>query len=86
MPTVINVHGWRFFFYSNEGCEPMHIHCKNGDKQCKYWFDLDYYDLKEAYSYKMSAADTRFVRKILFDNFEFFKKAWNAFLKTKLGS
>jgi hypothetical protein len=26
MPTVLFIDGWRLFFYSNEGKEPIHIH------------------------------------------------------------
>jgi hypothetical protein len=35
MPTVLCVKGWRLFFYSNEGNEPIHIHGQKGDKECK---------------------------------------------------
>ena len=30
MPTVLRVHGYRFFFFSNEGREPAHIHVQSG--------------------------------------------------------
>ena len=26
MPTVLNIRGYRFFFFSMEGSEPPHIH------------------------------------------------------------
>jgi hypothetical protein len=26
VPTVIRIHGYRYFFYSNEGSEPPHVH------------------------------------------------------------
>jgi hypothetical protein len=41
MPTVLYIKGWRLFFYSNEGNEPIHIHGQKGDKECKYWLDVD---------------------------------------------
>ncbi|MBN2365585.1 MAG: DUF4160 domain-containing protein, partial [Calditrichaeota bacterium] len=28
MPTILYIYEWRFFFYSNERNEPIHIHCK----------------------------------------------------------
>jgi hypothetical protein len=31
MPTVLVVDGFRFFFFSNEGFEPPHIHVEKGD-------------------------------------------------------
>jgi hypothetical protein len=36
MPTVLSVFGWRFFFYANEGNEPIHIHCKSGEKNANF--------------------------------------------------
>ena len=39
MPTILLIQGWRFFFYRNEGNEPMHIHGRKGDAECKYWIN-----------------------------------------------
>jgi hypothetical protein len=33
MPTVLYIMGWRFFFYADEGNEPIHIHCKKAEKE-----------------------------------------------------
>jgi hypothetical protein len=30
---------FRFFFYSNEGQEPPHIHVKAGEDEAKFWLD-----------------------------------------------
>lgn len=37
MPTVLRVDGYRFFFYSNEGNEPPHIHVQKAEKYAKIW-------------------------------------------------
>ena len=37
MPTVLNIKGYRFFFFSLEGNEPPHIHIEHGDKVGKKW-------------------------------------------------
>lgn len=66
MPTVLYILGWRFFFYSNESNEPMHIHCQKGEKECKYWLDSDNFNLTEVFSYRMSPKDKREVKKIIF--------------------
>ena len=39
MPTVLRVGRFRFFFYSNEGQEPAHIHVKAGGDEAKFWLD-----------------------------------------------
>jgi len=31
MPTALRVDDYRFFFFSNEGNEPVHIHVESGD-------------------------------------------------------
>ena len=49
MPTVLYIMGWRFF-YANEGNEPIHIHCRKAEKECKYWLDTDNFDVEKAYS------------------------------------
>ena len=50
MPTILLVAGWRFFFYSNEGNEPIHLHCQKGDAEAKFWIDLDAFEAVEAHS------------------------------------
>jgi Domain of unknown function (DUF4160) len=37
MPTVFRIEGFRFFFYSREGPEPLHIHVEHGDRLAKFW-------------------------------------------------
>jgi len=39
MPTVAQIGPYRFFFYSNEGDEPPHIHVKREAKVAKFWLD-----------------------------------------------
>ena len=79
MPTVLFVHGWRFYFYANERNEPIHVHCRKGGKECKYWLLTDVFGIAEAYSYNLSPADKRQVRKIIFAHFEYIESEWNNF-------
>ncbi|MBX3730353.1 MAG: DUF4160 domain-containing protein [Candidatus Sumerlaeia bacterium] len=37
MPTVFRDGPYRFFFYSNDGNEPPHIHVERDDCVAKYW-------------------------------------------------
>jgi len=39
MPTVMRIAGYRFFFYSNEGSEPAHVHVQSGDGEAKFWLN-----------------------------------------------
>jgi len=81
MPTILFVMGWRFFFYSNEKNEPIHIHCQKAERECKYWLDVNKFDLEEAYSYNMNNKDKREVKKIIFEYFEFIEREWKTFQK-----
>lgn len=83
MPTILLIDGWRFFFYSNEGNEPIHIHCQKNDKECKYWLDVKNFDILEAYSYNLNDKDKRKVKKIIFEYFEVIEKEWKEFQKRK---
>ncbi len=63
MSTILFIAGWRFFFYSNENNEPIHIHVQKGECEAKFWLMVKEFELKEAFSYNMKARDTREVKK-----------------------
>ena len=46
MPTILFVDGWRLFFYSNEGSEPIHIHAIKANMECKYWIINETLEIK----------------------------------------
>ncbi len=71
MPTVLMKNGWRLFFYTNERKEPPHIHARKGDMECKYWLNADQFDIEQAYSYNVTLAEQRQIRRIIFDNFDY---------------
>ena len=50
MPTILFVQGWPLFFYSNEGSEPMHVHARKGDTECKFWLHPELYEIEEEWS------------------------------------
>ncbi|MEZ4804393.1 MAG: DUF4160 domain-containing protein [Bacteroidia bacterium] len=66
---MLYIYGWRFFFYSNEGNEPIHIHAQKGDIECKFWILEDEVDIKEAFAYNLTHAAQKEVRKIIFQDF-----------------
>jgi hypothetical protein len=82
VPTVLYLRGWRLHFYSNEGNEPIHIHAQKGDADCKYWLDVEGYDIREAYAYNMSPRDTREVRQLIFQHFDEIVDAWNIWFRS----
>jgi hypothetical protein len=71
MATILLLSGWRFFFYADERGEPVHIHARKAEMDCKYWLDIDTYEIHEAFSYNMAPKDYREVRKIIFQHLEY---------------
>lgn len=39
MPTLLTINGIRFFFYSNENKEPIHVHVTKGSASGKVWLE-----------------------------------------------
>ena len=85
MPTILMILGWRFFFYANEGNEPIHIHCRKGDAEAKYWLDVEGFQTMEAHAYNMSQADKRIVRRIIFEHFDYNVSEWSKFQEKRNG-
>jgi hypothetical protein len=72
VPTVLVVDGFRFFFFSNEGTEPPHIHVERGDGYAKFW--LDPVDLVEVYGLK--TAELRRARLLVIQHRLEFRERW----------
>ena len=77
MPTIIYVNGWRLFFFSNEGSEPIHVHAEKGGKACKYWIHPIERNFSLAWSYQMNGRDRRIVESIITDNFDLILWFWD---------
>ncbi len=77
MPTVLLIFGWRFFFYSNEGNEPIHIHATKGDMECKYWLKIEEFEVVEGSSYHLGPKDKKEVKKIIYQHFDYIVEQWN---------
>lgn len=79
MPTVLYILGWRLFFYSNEGND--HIHAEKSEMECKYWIVEDEMEIKEEYTYNMSPASKREIKKIIYQHFDLIVDAWYSYFK-----
>ncbi len=72
MPTVLIIGKYRFFFFSNEGNEPSHIHVESGDQYAKFWID----PVQLARSVGYSAKDLNTLRTMVLENVNLFKEKW----------
>lgn len=72
MPTILRILGFRFFFYSNEGNEPPHIHVEKAEGNGKYWLT----PVSKSYMRNFSKKEEKQVAKIVREEQELFKKKW----------
>ena len=73
MPTVLRIDGYRFFFYSNEGNEPAHVHVEKGDAEGKIWLEPS---ISISYLKGFNAGEQSDIMKIIRENFSLFTQKW----------
>jgi hypothetical protein len=73
MPTLLRVEGFRFFFFSNEGQEPPHVHVSKGDGVAKLWLT----SVGLAYAHGLTPAELRRVRELTRDHEPTFLGRWH---------
>ena len=75
MPTVFRIDGFRFFFYSSDKPEPIHIHVEKGSAEAKVWLT----PIRLQYSHGFSNAEINTILKHVKNNSEMIREAWNEF-------
>ncbi len=80
MPNVLTKDGFRFFFYSADFREPIHIYVEYGDGEAKFWVDPNIF---LASSYEMKAKDLKKARMIIENNRNLIKEKWNEYFRNK---
>ena len=76
MPTLLLLNGIRFFFYSNENDEPIHVHVTKGDASGKIWLEPS---IEVEYLFGFSNSEQKDISEIVQVNSENFKKKWNEY-------
>jgi hypothetical protein len=75
MPTVLRVGHYRFYFFSNEGVEPPHIHVKAGSDQAKFWLD----PIGLASNYGFRVYELNRIKQIIEEHQTELMEAWNEY-------
>ena len=75
MPTVMRTAGYRFFFFSNERNEPLHIHVESAEKYAKFWLD----PVGLAESIRFRGHELTELGRMVDEHSETFKERWNEF-------
>ena len=76
MPTVLRINGYRFFFFSDEHM-PQHIHIEKADSYVRVVLDT----LEVTGSYKISNKEIGKLIKLVEENSELLKGAWDEYFK-----
>jgi hypothetical protein len=74
-PTVKRVGPYRFFFFSNEGVEPPHIHVQHDRRLAKFGLD----PVRLARSTRYAAQELTRLERLVRDNEPELLEAWHEF-------
>ncbi len=73
MPTVKKIDGpYRFFFYSFDCNELMHIHVQREKRICKYWLE----PIVLSKNYGFTSNELRKIKRIIEENIIIIREAW----------
>lgn len=73
MPTIKQIsNGLRFFFFSFDCNEPMHVHVSQENMTCKFWIE----PIALVKNHGFSAKELNKIRKIIQSNIGIIKEAW----------
>lgn len=75
MPTVFTQNGYRFFFFSNEGTEPIHIHVRKAENYAKLWIK----PIALEHNCGFSSREIREIKETVFTNQNQIEDVWNEY-------
>ena len=73
MPTVLRIGPYRFFFFSNEGDEPPHIHVQRDRALAKFWLT----PVELASSSGFASPELRAIERLVVANVDKLQEAWH---------
>ncbi|MFQ5605418.1 MAG: DUF4160 domain-containing protein [bacterium] len=74
MPTIKQIsNGLRFFFFSFNCNEPLHVHVCRENMTCKFWIE----SIALAKNHGFSAKELNKIRKIIQSNIDIIREAWH---------
>ena len=75
MPTILRWNGYRFYFFSNEGHEPAHIHVDRDENTVKFWLD----PVGLARNIGFPARELNIIEEKVREERQHFIEAWNVY-------
>jgi hypothetical protein len=80
MPTILRHGRFRFFFFSNEGKEPAHVHIEAGENYAKFWLE----PVRLAKSTGFNASELTEINRIVASQKGVLKEKWDAHFRKKI--
>ena len=75
MPTVHREGPYRFFFYSADRQEPVHVHVERDASRAKFWLD----PVRLAWSGGFGAAELRDIERLVAERTQLLMGTWNEY-------
>jgi 3-methyladenine DNA glycosylase AlkD len=79
MPTIMRIGSYRFFFFSEEGDEPVHVHVIREQTEAKFWMKPT---VRVAMNEGFAQHELRKIARLVEENREFIAHEWNKRKKT----
>jgi hypothetical protein len=76
LPTALRRGPYRFQFFASDGSEPRHIHVSRDGADAKFWLDPE---VRLAQNRGFTAKELRDIEKIIEDELQTLRDAWNDF-------
>jgi hypothetical protein len=73
MPEIFRKLGFVFFFYANEGNEPMHVHVRKAGGFAKYWIEPVELDFSQG----MKVNDLKIAEQLIVEHLGLIKSKWD---------
>jgi hypothetical protein len=74
MPKLFEIRGIRYFFWSNENNEPIHVHVTKGEANGEIWLEPS---IKVAYLIGFNNSEEKDILDTIQQHSENFKNKWN---------
>ena len=81
MPTIFTERGFRFFFFSGDDKEPMHVHVEKAESYAKFWLK----PVALAVSGGFKPHELREIRMLIEQHKDELEERWNAHFRFRRG-
>jgi len=75
VPTVLRVSGYRFYFWSDEGVEPAHVHVRRAGDYAKFWLE----PVRIAQSYGFRRSELTLLTRVAVEHSPRLLESWYAY-------